>query len=76
MHEIIYRLHQVKYLANDYVLRPGDDTTQLFLIVSGTVEYVTEVDGNDFVMKILEAGSVINPRNFIVDDLMYIDIKC
>ena len=45
-------------------------------MVSGTVEYVTEVDGNEFVMKNLEAGSVINQRNFVVDDVMYINIRC
>jgi hypothetical protein len=53
-----------------------DDTSQLILLVSGSVEYVTECDDNEFVMKILEAGSIINPRNVIIDELMYVDIRC
>jgi len=53
-----------------------EDTTEIFFLVSGTVEYVTEIDGNDFVLKTLEAGSIINYTNVIIDDLMYVNIRC
>ena len=75
MHEIVYRLHMKQYLTGDLILKVQDDTSQLILLVSGSVEYVTECDDNEFVMKILEAGSIINPRNVIIDELMYVDIR-
>lgn len=76
MHELIYRLQERNYLVNDFILRKQEDTTEMFLLVSGTVHYVTEIDGHDFVLKELEAGSIINPTNVIIDDLMWVDIKC
>jgi len=48
----------------------------MFFLVSGTVEYITEIDGNKFVLKKLTEGSIINHTNVIIDDLMWVDIRC
>ena len=76
MHELIYSLEDRNYVQGEYVLKLQEDTTDMFLLVSGTIEYVTEVDGHEFVVKQLGEGSIINPTNVIADDLMWVNIRC
>ena len=45
-------------------------------IEDGIVEVYTTFEGNTFILENLEQGSVINPRAFFVEDLMYVDIRC
>ena len=76
MHELIYRLEERNYINGEYILMQQEDTTEMFLLVSGTIEYLTEIDGNQFVLKKLGEGSIINPTNVIIDDLMWVNIRC
>ena len=45
-------------------------------VEQGTVQVFTEFEGNEFILENLEQGSVINPRAFFVEDLMYVSIRC
>jgi CRP-like cAMP-binding protein len=76
MHELIYRLEERDYLQDEYILEHSEDTTDMFLLVNGSVEYITQIDGNDFVLKKLEKGAIINHTNVIIDDLMWVNIRC
>jgi hypothetical protein len=46
------------------------------LIEYGVVEVYTEMDANEFVIEYLHAGSVINPRVFLMDDWIHCNMRC
>ena len=50
------------------ILREGDDTDCLFIVESGLLELRTEIDGNVFSLLRLPQGTVINQKNFFLDD--------
>jgi len=36
----------------------------------------TEFEGNEFVIDLLHPGSIINLRAFLMEDLMFVNIRC
>ena len=45
-------------------------------IESGVLEVYTQFEGNEFIIDTLHSGSVINYRAFLMEDLMYVNIRC
>jgi CRP-like cAMP-binding protein len=69
-------MQRQKYFSGDEIIREGEMADSLMFIEEGVVEVYTEFEGNAFVLESLEQGSVINPRAFFVEDLMYVNIRC
>jgi signal-transduction protein with cAMP-binding, CBS, and nucleotidyltransferase domain len=68
LHQIFYKLSPKVYDSNSFIFSPGEELTKLLLLVNGVVEFVTEFDGNEFVIDRVFSGSIINYRNFFMDD--------
>jgi len=69
-------MQRQNYFVGDEIIREGVQADSLMFIEEGVVEVYTEFEGNTFLLENLEQGSVINPRAFFVEDLMYVNIRC
>ena len=63
------------YQEGDILQRPGDTATSLFFIQDGIVEVYSDFDGNNFVIERLHRGSIINYRNWFMDDEAQVFIR-
>ena len=50
------------------IFKVNDHASAMFIIQSGLVEIITEVDGVEFVIERLARGSVINHNSFLLHD--------
>lgn len=48
---------------------------ELIIVANGWVDIYTYFEGNEFVLERLTIGSVINKKNFLVEDIMQVNIK-
>ena len=48
----------------------------MFIVQNGTVEILTEIDGQELVIERLHRGSVINHRSFLFNDVIDSSARC
>ena len=48
----------------------------IVIIQKGIVEVYTMFEGNEFVIERLTTGAIINSRNFFMEDLIYVNMRC
>jgi len=68
IHDIIYNLQGQKYLKGEILQDAGDNAVNLFLLQDGVIEIVINSDGTEFVVEKLFRGSIINYRNFFLEE--------
>lgn len=73
--ELLYSFEIKKLEPGEYFLRKGDPTEDLFVVTYGHMQFVTEVDGNNFVIENLYQGSVFNHHLIFTEDFMMVDVK-
>jgi CRP-like cAMP-binding protein len=56
------------YNEGDELQKAGDKTTKLYFIQDGIVEISCLLDDNQFVIERLHRGSIINYRNWFIDE--------
>jgi CRP-like cAMP-binding protein len=56
------------YNEGDELQKPGDKARSLYFIQDGIVEISALFDDNQFVIERLHRGSIINYRNWFMDD--------
>jgi len=47
----------------------------MILIANGWIEIYTEFEGNEFIIETQTTGTIINPRLFVVEDMIHINIR-
>lgn len=59
------------------MFKKGDLASSLVIIKSGTLDLITQIDGEDVTMAQLGSGSVLNSRTvFFEEETMQVDVKC
>jgi CRP-like cAMP-binding protein len=58
------------------IFKEYENADKIVIICKGTCEVFTTMEGNEFVLERLEEGAVINSRAMIIEDLMYVNIRC
>jgi CRP-like cAMP-binding protein len=68
LHEIMYNLRQVHLEPGEYCLldNNGSKADEIIFVESGTLEVLTYMEGNEFVIDYLTQGSIINYRSILV----------
>ena len=67
-HHFYYSMSYITYDKDFIIFSPGEDLYKLYLLMNGVLEFVTYFDGNEFVLERVYGGSIINYRNFFMDD--------
>jgi CRP-like cAMP-binding protein len=47
----------------------------LYIVTQGYLEVYTEYEGNEFILEILERGSIVNHNLILIDDIMRVSIR-
>ena len=48
----------------------------MLFIASGIVEVYTLFEGNEFLIEKLHKGTIINYRTFLMEDRMFVNMRC
>ena len=67
--KIAYSMRYIPFKANQALMVPDQITREMFIIMDGRVEVVLEFKEHEMVVEKFSRGSVINPFNFIVEEL-------
>ena len=51
------------------------NTDGFMIVANGCVELYTEFEGNEFIIERVFVGGVLNSRSFLVEDLVYLNIR-
>lgn len=76
LHLLMHKLESKTYEAGQVICRELSLADRLLFVEVGVVEVYTECEGNVFVLDRLYSGSVINPRAFLLEDLLHVSIRC
>lgn len=76
LHQLMHKLVSMTYEPGQVICKELSLADRLLFVEVGVVEVYTESEGNDFVLDRLYSGSVINPRAFLLEDLLHVSIRC
>jgi CRP-like cAMP-binding protein len=74
-HKILYNLELKYYKGNHLLLKEDDECKLIYIVLSGSLEVYTELEGNEFVLEQLMPGSILNHRVIFTDDTMQVNIR-
>ena len=72
----MHKLESKIYEAGQIICKELSVADRLLFVELGVVEVYTESEGNEFVLDRLYSGSIINPRSFLLEDLLHVNIRC
>jgi CRP-like cAMP-binding protein len=69
-------LEKVELQAGEMLISAYQNADSIVIIQKGIVEVYTMFEGNEFVIERLTTGAIINSRNFFMEDLIYVNMRC
>jgi len=73
--DLIFHLKSKLFPKDTFMLNIHDNITEILFIEEGTVQVITEFEGNTFVIDELGPGSVINYRSVFLKDQMHVEVS-
>jgi CRP-like cAMP-binding protein len=74
-HEIIFRFKRSYLNDGEILMKELDGTDKLYIVEYGYLEIYFELEGNEFIIDRLPAGSVLNHRSIFTEDEMVVNIR-
>ena len=74
-HKILYSFTPRFIKMGDILLKKGDKTDSIFIVMHGTLEVYDYIDGNEFIIEKLNQGSVLNYRVISTNDEINTEIR-
>jgi CRP-like cAMP-binding protein len=74
-HLLLYQFKMITLEQGERLLKEGDDTEQLYIVMKGCLNIYTEFEGNEFLLAKLPKGSVLNYRVIFLEDQMLVRIQ-
>jgi CRP-like cAMP-binding protein len=68
MHDLMYAFSLRHWQEGEIIFTPGSETKTLYFIMNGVVEIYCEFEGHVFIIENLYSGSIINYRNWFIDE--------
>ena len=68
LHEVIYNMELKHCQEGEILQRPGDLARDLYFVQDGVIEVYADFDSHNFVVERLFRGSIINYRNWFMED--------
>ena len=75
MNKLMYSMELQLMDKGEILLKPGDDTNYFYIVESGCIEFVTEFEGNEFILEFLSQGSLINYHVVFSSDQVLLTIR-
>ena len=76
LNHFIYTLDKVELQADEILVSAYQNADSIVIILKGIVGVSTVFEGNEFVIERLTTGAIINSRNFFMEDLVYVSMRC
>lgn len=76
LNHLLYTLKWKEYDEGEHIQRNYDNADSIIIISKGLCEVYTYFESHQFVIEYLSVGAIINSRNFFLEDLAYVTIKC
>jgi len=76
LNHFIYTLDKVELQADEILVSAYQNADSIVIILKGIVGVSTVFEGNEFVIERLTTGAIINSRNFFMEDLVYVNMRC
>mmetsp|Transcript_30927 Transcript_30927/g.47301 ORF Transcript_30927/g.47301 Transcript_30927/m.47301 type:complete len:88 (-) Transcript_30927:50-313(-) len=75
MHDLIYNIDYKVFDEGELILKEGEPINNVLFIEFGVVEVYTEFDGHEFIIDRLYSGSIINALAYLMEDIMYVNMR-
>lgn len=66
--EMVFRMQIKEYQQGGMLINEFDEIQSMVIILNGTAEVFTYIDGNMMVIDRLEPGTIINSRLLLIED--------
>lgn len=74
--DFIYKMEDRFYHNGELIVTQGRPCKGLMILASGVAEVYTVCEGSEFIIDRLYAGSIINERSFLLDEVNEVNIRC
>jgi CRP-like cAMP-binding protein len=75
INQLIYTNEPVAYAEGTTIIKSFDPCNSMMLLECGELEVYTEFDSHEFVLEKLHPGTVINFREYMIQDVMHVNIR-
>ena len=75
IHDIMYNMKLRKHQKGETLQKPGDSATDLIYVQDGEIEVYVQLDDQNFVIDRLFRGSIVNYRNWFMEDNAYVFLR-
>lgn len=73
----MYSFRETTVSRDEIVLRPGDHVDEIIIVKSGCLQILIRIDGIDFILSKMEAGSILNSQSiFQLYQNMFCSVRC
>lgn len=75
LHQLVSQMRPLFFEKGHVIAKEMTSADSIYIVANGCLELYTEFEGNEFVIERLYKGTIINQRSFLMEDIIYVNIR-